>query len=574
VNQSATVTHRVHLGYEVGSGHPVEIPLAHTFVTGQTQLSGKTTALRAIVERSRRRALAFVTKRGETFEGRRIAPYLPREGDRPIPWRLVETILASALGQRNMKYERLWIVNAAKGARSLADVRANVTRLQAKAKGATADVYMLIGEYLDLVLPEMRELAAADLLDLQPGLNVMDLSGVGQQLQALVIRAALERINQHETAVLTVFPEAWEFAPRGRSAPAKDEAIAMARKGAVLENFLLCDSQDLAGVDTVVRQAASVWLLGVQRELNELKRTLQMIPAGVKRPKAEDVAQLELGQFYACWGRHAIKVYVQPTFMAVELARKVALGTLDARNAAAIAGAANVIKAAKTLFGRPSAPAKKEDQVNVAEAQALRDDNARLVRENADLRARLEALENSAAGRDRGRAAARAADRESAGARDRAPNLATAASVPADASRGWTSVGQLAEAAAASTYGGGDALYQQLLARLVDDAAKDPLLLKVLTQRPELQVHVQRQVIEVDGEGLRGRVARLMAEGFFEREAQTTGSVLGELSRRGFSTAPPNVSKELGELTRMGFLTRDNKWYRGVPEMKVNIIEG
>jgi hypothetical protein len=344
VNQSATVTHRVHLGYEVGSGHPVEIPLAHTFVTGQTQLSGKTTALRAIVERSRRRALAFVTKRGETFEGRRIAPYLPREGDRPIPWRLVETILASALGQRNMKYERLWIVNAAKGARSLADVRANVTRLQAKAKGATADVYMLIGEYLDLVLPEMRELAAADVLD----------------------------------------------------------------------------------------------------------------------------------------------------------------------------------------------------------------------------------LENSAAGRDRGRAAARAADREPAGARDRAPDRAAAASVPADASRGWTSVGQLAEAA----NGGGDALYQQLLARLVDDATKDPLLLKVLTQRPELQVHVQRQVIEVDGEGLRGRVARLMAEGFFEREAQTTGSVLGELSRRGFSTAPPNVSKELGELTRMGFLTRDNKWYRGVPEMKVNIIEG
>jgi hypothetical protein len=55
----------------------------------------------------RPRALAFVTKRGEEFEGRRIRPYLPREGDQPIHWRLVETILASALGQRNMKYERL-----------------------------------------------------------------------------------------------------------------------------------------------------------------------------------------------------------------------------------------------------------------------------------------------------------------------------------------------------------------------------------------------------------------------------------------------------------------------------------
>ncbi len=41
----------VHLGFEVGSGAPVEIPLAHTFVSGQTQLSGKTTTLRAIVAR-------------------------------------------------------------------------------------------------------------------------------------------------------------------------------------------------------------------------------------------------------------------------------------------------------------------------------------------------------------------------------------------------------------------------------------------------------------------------------------------------------------------------------------------
>src|SRR4051812_23746864 len=113
----------IHLGYEVGTGEPVSIPLAHTFVTGQTQLSGKTTTLRAIVVRSNCRALAFVTKRGEQFEGRRIAPFLPREGEQPIHWRLVETILASALGQRAMKYERYWLINASKGARSLADVR-------------------------------------------------------------------------------------------------------------------------------------------------------------------------------------------------------------------------------------------------------------------------------------------------------------------------------------------------------------------------------------------------------------------------------------------------------------------
>lgn len=358
----------VKLGYAVGSGDEVSIPLAHTFVTGQTQLSGKTTTLRAIVGRSGRKALAFVTKRGEQFDGRRIRPYLPREGERPIHWRLVETILASALGQRSLKYERLWIVNSAKGAMSLADVRRNVDRLKAKAKGSTADVYMLIGEYLDLVLPEMRALGAADTLDLQPGLNVMDLGGVGPQLQALVIRAALERINQHEKGVLTVFPEAWEFAPRSRAAPAKDEAIAMARKGSVLENYLLCDSQDIAGVDTVIRQAASVWILGVQRELNELKRTIDSIPANVAKPKASDIATLERGQFFACWGKHVVKTYVQPDWMDDSSAYAVALG-----------GAVP-----------PPPPKKKvEDIVTQDEADRLREENRQLTERISSLEEQL-----------------------------------------------------------------------------------------------------------------------------------------------------------------------------------------
>jgi hypothetical protein len=190
----------VHVGYEVGTGKPVEIPLAHIFVSGQTQQSGKTTALRAIVERSGRRALAFVTKRGENLEGREIRPFLPREGDAPIGWRTVEVILASAVEQRNLRFERLWIINAAKGARSLEDVQRNVQRLLPKAKGdRSQDTYTLLNEYLELVLPQMRALNASHTLDLQPGLNVMDLSGLAVQTQGMVIRAAFERINHHET---------------------------------------------------------------------------------------------------------------------------------------------------------------------------------------------------------------------------------------------------------------------------------------------------------------------------------------------------------------------------------------
>lgn len=552
------------LGFEVATGVAVEIPLAHTFVTGQTQLSGKTTTLRAIVERSGQRALAFVTKRGEEFAGRRIMPYLPRQGAQPIHWRLVETILASALGERKLKYERLWIINAAKGALSLQHVRDNVDRLLAKTKGQNSrslDAYVLIREYLDLVLPDMRALAAAETLDLQPGLNVMDLTGVGLQLQALVIRAALEHINLHESGVLTVFPEAWEFAPRGRSAPAKDEAIAMIRKGAVLKNFLLCDSQDIAGVDTVVRQGASVWILGVQRELNELRRTIQMIPAGIKRPKPEDVAQLELGEFYACWGRHAIRTYVQPGWMPAGLAWRVATGQLDVGNATAIAGGANVMKAARAVFG----PAK-EESVTKAEAAQLTRENETLLRQNAELKLRIEALEK---GRHevpaRGRSVNREGDQQrSAGDRDRYGAAKQRAESPRDSGRS-AGVGP----AGSSTNGHvvDEALYQAIRARILED---EPILLKVLTTHPELVVEVTPRVMTVEGDSMKGRVTRLMAKGWFD-QARETGDVRKELARTG---TDPGGGGTLGIMLNRfvsdGFFVREGAAFVLAPGVKVS----
>jgi hypothetical protein len=500
-----------HLGFEVGTGKSVAIPLAHTFVTGQTQLSGKTTTLRAIVGRSGRRALAFVTKRGEQFEGRRIKPYLPREGERPIHWRLVETILSSALGQRSMKYERYWLVNASKGAMSLADVRRNVDRLRAKAKGSTAEVYELIGEYIDLVLPEMKALAAADTLDLEPGLNVMDLASTGPQLQALVIRAAMERINQHEKGVLTVFPEAWEFAPRGRAAPAKDEAIAMARKGGVLGNFLLCDSQDIAGVETTVRQAASVWLLGVQREANELRRTLDVVrSSGIAAPKPSAVATLELGQFYACWGRNAIRTYAQPPWMLESEAVAIAVGQLPL----------------------PVHKPKEDHTVSPKEADDLRAENRRL-------QARIEELEASIAF-------------AGADARSLASDLRTGSSLPSPA--------------ASNGSVDSEALYQSLLARLL----KEPKLLKLQLPRPEIRVEETHDVIEVDGKTLRGRLALMILNGYFDT-AKTSGDLQSELSKRGINQAAPNISKELASLAEMGFLTKQNKWWQAVEGSKANI---
>lgn len=52
----------------------------------------------------------------------------------------------------------------------------------------------------------------------------------------------------------------------------KASAIALVRKGAGLQNYMWVDSQDTAGVDKTILRGCAVWLIGVQREANEIKR--------------------------------------------------------------------------------------------------------------------------------------------------------------------------------------------------------------------------------------------------------------------------------------------------------------
>jgi len=234
-------TQAILLGYELGTGKPVEIPVRHLCVTGQTQESGKTTTLEALISRSGKRAIAFITKRGErSFEnsGRGIPPYFQERAD----WEFIESVLEAIMRQK-MKFERAWIVRACKAARCLADVRLNLTEMMSRAKRSMdADIYMLLGEYLDKVLPLIARLPKSSSIELQTGLNVMDLRSYPEELQMLVISSAMRWIHDRESDVITILPEAWKFAPQGRNTPVKLEVRKIAREGAGLQNYIWTDS--------------------------------------------------------------------------------------------------------------------------------------------------------------------------------------------------------------------------------------------------------------------------------------------------------------------------------------------
>ena len=106
----------------------------------------------------------------------------------------------------------------------------------------------------------------------------MDLSAYTTELQALVIRSVIEWVYEHGDDVLVIIPEAWEFIPQNRGSPVLLACEQLIRKGGAGGNFVWLDSQDIAGVHKNVLRQVGVWILGVQREANEVKRTLAAHP--------------------------------------------------------------------------------------------------------------------------------------------------------------------------------------------------------------------------------------------------------------------------------------------------------
>ncbi len=329
----------VRLGYELGTGDPVDMPLRHMVVTGLTQHAGKTTTIEALLVRAAVPSVAFITKRGEILlSGTPHAPYFRERAD----WQYVEAILEAALRER-LRFERSWIMRACKGATTLHQVHDQVRKLLRTAKGIHESVYTALDHYLALVVPQVQATRWASTLALLPadgnldtcGPTVMDLTALSSEMQALVIRSTIEAVMESWTGVIVVLPEAWAFLPQSRGGPVKAAADRLLHEGAVLGNYGWLDSQDLAGLDKRYLKHVGVWLLGCQPEANEAEHTLRQLPLPrAQKPAPSDIQALKRGEFYACWEGTVRKVYVQPKWLDEATARAVARGEDDGRRAA------------------------------------------------------------------------------------------------------------------------------------------------------------------------------------------------------------------------------------------------
>jgi hypothetical protein len=321
------------LGFELGSGEPIEIPIGHMAITGQSQASGKTTTLEGLVRRSGMRAVAFVTKRGES-SFRVASPILPYFRDR-VDWPFIATILEATVSEK-LKFQRAEIIKICQDysgpegswnqPKKLADVMKNAETALLKARGIPQRVYTELFEYLRMVVPSLEVMPYTKKLQLHAGLNAMDLTDYDFPLQALVVRSVIEWIRDNGSQTICVIPEAWKFAPKQRNSPVRMAAEELIRQGAALRNFLWCDSQDLAGISAVLLRQVTVWLFGVQRDPREIERTLEHLPADVQKPTRSEIATLGKGEFIVSWESELRRVYVQPAWMTGVHAEAIARG--------------------------------------------------------------------------------------------------------------------------------------------------------------------------------------------------------------------------------------------------------
>lgn len=517
----------VHLGFEVGTGKPVDIPILHTCVTGQTQLAGKTTTLEALIQRSGRRAIAFVTKRGEGAfrEARSIPPYFREHSD----WQFVRTLLESTLREK-MAFKTPWIMRVCEGARSLKEVQRNLIEKLKTSKGMNQDMYLTLSEYMKIVVPQIDRLPYTNKIELEPGLNVMDLEGYSAELQALVIASTLEWVYEHEEGVITIVPEAWEFLPQQRNSPVKRAAEMLSRKGAGLKNFLWLDSQDISGVDKNMLHGVGVWILGVQREAHEVKRSLNHLPHGTAKPKPDQILTLGKGEFYLSYGKELRKVYVQPAWASEDEARFVAEG----------------YSRASALKPPPPKPKPQPPIVAPTGRGAPIVMHKESEDQNLDYKAAFEEQKERADQLERKLGQLRAAAPVDV-KRDSAPHVAR----------------QLAPATGAN----GDfpeELYQQFRNRL----RSDPEAVYLLAKLPTIEIKLERPTITTDLDSAEGQLYKLLTEGFFEMP-RTVEHLNTEFRRRAWMAQtgrPIPLNLCLSRMAKAGFITIEaNGLYQAIP---------
>lgn len=621
------------LGYEIGTGAQVNIPLRHTAVTGQTQESGKTTTLEAVITRSGLRAIAFLTKRGEkSFRLMTPVPVYFREPviapETPL-WRWIESIFET-VGESVGREEKAAIIQASefvlevehyakakemrkrlKATRekveTLEQVADNVELMLDMARGKMQTALTCLNAYFKIVIPQINDLKSVKKLELAPGLNVMDLESVTDEMQMLIIRSVLEEVYRKRRNIVVIIPESAKFIPRARQSPVRFAAEMFIRQGLGIGNVLMLDSQDLANVATEVLKNVGVWILGKQGEINEVKRVVNYIPSNPKI-QPDEVMRLDKGQFFAVFSGQVKKVYVQPAGMEDVHAQAIARGEesadswkqivrqlddegrlshgpdgeTDIRDFATMEQAIQDeidIPTPAFISSRPPGYYMPENEPVLERGREWDGDRTDMIEPpisriepKLELLQRLEQVPPEDSEEEMKITGNEIVELENL--REENQQLRDEVARPTkiiSPSTGSPVAAPRQDHPPINLEVKSIALNGNM-AEFLRRLREHPEVIALLREVPTVQVSVTRPVITWDYSSVGGKIAKLFSEGFF-KSAKNGPDVARELKRRGCSTPTTNVYKPLEKMAEMGFVTVEADGFLAVPGMKITTKE-
>jgi len=524
------------VGFTVPDGRPVDIEARHLGITGMTQASGKTTALEAFMDRADETAIAFRTSRGELgFHGvKRIGPYFRERTD----WRFVEGLISAHLMEK-AKFYRGDLIRLTRGTHGLSEVHANIRKALAAARAGSFQekIYTELNEYITEIRDALESVRFDPAPNLTPGrLSVMDLEALTPAVQQLVIAATVDWLMEgHLTVpVIVVLPEARDFIPEDRRTPAKLALENLIRKGARVSRYLWLDSQALTGLDMDVCRSIGTWFFGCQQLDLEIRRVGKMVPG--RKLKPDDVRGLALGQFLLVQGEDVKRVYVQPAWLPEAYAHDVATG--------------------KTGYAEPQIVRFKTNREEKdVDAKERKEYDERLKRVEHDLGVAIKSAQDWKAKYEAEHARAEANARTAAA---NAVDRIKATPKPGPV----TGVSDLEPGAMRTVLHTAEGLSMSL-----PDPAnnREHIDLRVTRDTPSLKVHERVVTVEAQQDTHRGKLALLIADGFFATPRKQA-DVAGELKTRGWGDYKGGNSrvvlyKNLQEMTGFGFFRYDGSNY-------------
>jgi hypothetical protein len=346
----------IHLGFQVGSGEPVEVPEGHTIFLGLTQ-HGKTSTLVGMAARSGYACLAFSTKVREASFDRiprelnllhPTAPYYEDSLDWQDLRNLCEAVTGDAWDRFDKKALRSMLRKGKFGLRgskrftqwskprTIDELLDNLDIALENASGNRADALGSVQGDLQDALAELKPLKKkCRVPELKIGINLVDLVRQPEHLQSTVVASMIRWVRSHRERTIIALPEAWKFTDARRKTAVGEAAKHYIREGASAKNFLWIDSQTIGGLNWELLSQCQIWLFGVQKWSRELQHALDAMPDHYW-PDRTDIQTLGKGEFLVCWDRYMVRTYVQPAWMNSTHAQAIARHEVDIESAEGI----------------------------------------------------------------------------------------------------------------------------------------------------------------------------------------------------------------------------------------------